>query len=259
MPTLFAGQRVTATATAPGEFEGPQSTDVVVSGVGGTPACSDGKDNDGDGKTDYPDDPGCTSASDLDEGDVPACSDGVDNDKDGKTDYPDDESCSSLLDNDESGPPACSDGKDNDGDGKVDFPDDPGCGSAADVDEHDQPACSDGADNDGDGLVDFPADPGCDSATDSDEANAGAQGVDMSVGPEDLSTTTDGGSSTARPDGDPPDPGGLAAPQASGCSCRVDGTDEAGASLFGFALLLLALRLRLHRPALARQRRFRRR
>ena len=32
--------------------------------------CSDGADNDGDGKTDYPADPGCTSASDADETDV---------------------------------------------------------------------------------------------------------------------------------------------------------------------------------------------
>ena len=31
------------------------------------PACSDGVDNDGDGKTDYPADPGCTGASDTDE------------------------------------------------------------------------------------------------------------------------------------------------------------------------------------------------
>src|SRR5262245_26437285 len=42
-------------------------------GAGGspveTPACSDGRDNDGDGLTDYPDDPGCTSPSDGDETD----------------------------------------------------------------------------------------------------------------------------------------------------------------------------------------------
>ena len=31
------------------------------------PACSDGVDNDGDGKIDYPADPGCTGASDTDE------------------------------------------------------------------------------------------------------------------------------------------------------------------------------------------------
>jgi calcineurin-like phosphoesterase family protein len=41
----------------------------------GTPppsACSDGLDNDADGSTDYPDDPGCTSATDTDETDPPA-------------------------------------------------------------------------------------------------------------------------------------------------------------------------------------------
>ncbi|HWG91440.1 MAG TPA: S8 family serine peptidase [Candidatus Thermoplasmatota archaeon] len=36
------------------------------------PACSDGVDNDGDGKTDYPNDPGCSSSSDTDEYDAPA-------------------------------------------------------------------------------------------------------------------------------------------------------------------------------------------
>jgi hypothetical protein len=38
--------------------------------ISGTPLsyqCSDGLDNDGDGLTDYPDDPGCSSASDNDE------------------------------------------------------------------------------------------------------------------------------------------------------------------------------------------------
>jgi uncharacterized repeat protein (TIGR01451 family) len=34
------------------------------------PECSDDIDNDGDGKIDYPDDPGCTSRDDLDESDV---------------------------------------------------------------------------------------------------------------------------------------------------------------------------------------------
>lgn len=36
-------------------------------GTGSDPACSDGLDNDSDGLTDYPDDPGCSSASDGDE------------------------------------------------------------------------------------------------------------------------------------------------------------------------------------------------
>ena len=38
-------------------------------GIFGVPACSDGVDNDGDGKTDYSADPGCSSTSDNDETD----------------------------------------------------------------------------------------------------------------------------------------------------------------------------------------------
>src|SRR5689334_4417329 len=82
-------------------------------------ACADGQDNDGDGLTDFPADPGCTSASDSNETDPPP-------------------------------PPVCSDGLDNDGDGKIDFPADPGCTSGFDGDETDPvtpPACSDGLDN----------------------------------------------------------------------------------------------------------------
>jgi subtilisin family serine protease len=44
--------------------------------VGGTPppaACGDGADNDGDGLTDYPSDPGCSSSSDTDETNAGAC------------------------------------------------------------------------------------------------------------------------------------------------------------------------------------------
>jgi hypothetical protein len=35
------------------------------------PACSDGLDNDGDSKVDFPNDPGCASATDTDETDLP--------------------------------------------------------------------------------------------------------------------------------------------------------------------------------------------
>jgi hypothetical protein len=59
--------------------------------------CSDGKDNDGDGKTDFPQDRGCSSAKDPAEKDPP-CSDGKDNDEDGKTDFPQDPGCSSAED-----------------------------------------------------------------------------------------------------------------------------------------------------------------
>ncbi|MFN2537052.1 MAG: hypothetical protein ABR549_02730 [Mycobacteriales bacterium] len=69
-----------------------------------TATCADGVDNDGDGRTDYPADLGCSSATDTDETDLPACLDLSDNDRDGKTDWPADPGCASPLDNDESDP-----------------------------------------------------------------------------------------------------------------------------------------------------------
>ena len=69
------------------------------------PACQDGLDNDGDGRTDYAADLGCSSPADIDETDVPACADLRDNDGDGRKDYLGDPGCSSVLDNDESDPP----------------------------------------------------------------------------------------------------------------------------------------------------------
>lgn len=59
-------------------------------------ACIDGIDNDGDGKTDYPNEPGCDSILDDDEADpatAPECSNGLDDDTDGQTDYPADMQC----------------------------------------------------------------------------------------------------------------------------------------------------------------------
>lgn len=69
-------------------------------------ACNDGIDNDGDGKTDYPNDPGCASSTDNDERTGAACDDGSDNDGDGKIDM-NDAGCSSVTDNDEAN---CGDG-----------------------------------------------------------------------------------------------------------------------------------------------------
>jgi hypothetical protein len=74
----------------------------------GTNQCDDGVDNDGDGKIDYPNDPGCTSPTDNDETDT--CPTGA--------------TC-----------PVCSNGKDDDGDGKIDYPADPSCTSAAGTSE----------------------------------------------------------------------------------------------------------------------------
>jgi len=55
--------------------------------VSASPSCSNGSDDDGDGKIDYPNDPGCSGSNDTDETDIVACSDGIDNDGDGKIDY----------------------------------------------------------------------------------------------------------------------------------------------------------------------------
>ncbi len=73
------------------------------------PFCSDGVDNDADAKTDFPNDPGCTSADDNDETDdcpngpnCPACGNAVDDDGDGQTDFPLDTSCTSASGNSES-------------------------------------------------------------------------------------------------------------------------------------------------------------
>jgi hypothetical protein len=170
------------------------------------PQCRDGIDNDGDGKIDFPNDPGCDSPDDNSETDgpptpggngPPQCSDELDNDGDGRTDFPNDPGCESPQDDNEvDGPPApeCSDGMDNDGDGRTDFPSDPGCENRDDDDEenNDQPECSDGVDNDADGTTDFPADRGCKSPTDDDEAfgfingGGGYDEVDRKTGNEDF-------------------------------------------------------------------------
>jgi hypothetical protein len=87
---------------------------------------------------------------------VPACRDGLDDDLDGKTDWPDDPGCSSPDDVSERY--ACEDQLDDDGDGLIDYPLDPGC--AAPTVDVENPPCQNGIDDDGDGLVDS-ADPQC--------------------------------------------------------------------------------------------------
>ncbi len=67
------------------------------------PVCIDGIDDDGDGKTDYPNDPGCAAPADATEDDVcataptdpacPDCGNGIDDDGDGQIDYPNDPTC----------------------------------------------------------------------------------------------------------------------------------------------------------------------
>ncbi len=105
----------------------------------------------------------------------PPCGDNRDNDGDGKIDYPDDLGCDNLTDDTEDSlpKPQCSDNRDNDGDGLRDYPKDPGCLIPQSDDERDDcpdgpncPACANEIDDDNNGMTDFPDDPGCQSAGD---------------------------------------------------------------------------------------------
>ena len=99
--------------------------------------CSDGIDNDGDGLTDFPSDPGCANASDTSEQDAGLpCDDGIDNDGDNLIDLQDPVCLVPTWPTENA---QCQDGFDNDGDGHIDFdggesiygvpifPADPGC------------------------------------------------------------------------------------------------------------------------------------
>jgi hypothetical protein len=93
------------------------------------------------------------------------CNDGLDNDSDGLTDFPDDPGCRDALWTSEN--PECQDGIDNDGDGLIDFQADPGCQSKWALTE--SPECNDGIDNDGDTRIDLD-DPSCVFAFGNDES-----------------------------------------------------------------------------------------
>jgi hypothetical protein len=138
-------------------------------------ACNDGTDNDGDGYTDWPDDPGCFWFADTSEYGTNECDDGVDNDGDDLIDWPDDPGCTNITDTTESGEiiPACNDGIDNDGDGYTDWSNDPGCTDPNDVSELGTNECDDGVDNDGDTFTDWPDDPDCLNITDTSESETG--------------------------------------------------------------------------------------
>lgn len=161
---------------------GTAASNIVSNTIGGVvlPQCSDGIDNDADGKIDLLD-PGCAKANDNDETDLiiplKQCNDGADNDGDGQIDMAD-IGCSGPEDDNETDPILpnilqCSDGIDNDGDGKIDMAD-PGCAGPGDNDEADIEGtgevfqCNDKVDNDGDGKMDM-ADPGCDNKFDNNE------------------------------------------------------------------------------------------
>ncbi|MEZ4431313.1 MAG: hypothetical protein R3F65_02790 [bacterium] len=84
-------------------------------------------------------------AMQIEEIPLAACRNGVDDDGDGRVDYPEEPGCQSPADRDETDPeplPQCADDLDNDGDGEVDFPLDIGCIAASDDDEVD--ACGQG-------------------------------------------------------------------------------------------------------------------
>jgi len=98
-----------------------------------------------------------------------ACSDGIDNDGDGYTDYPDDPGCSRATDKSELNPEIeCDDGSDNDGDSNIDSADS-GCSGPTDDDETD---CGDGVCEGGETSGTCPADCGYpDSCSDTDNGN----------------------------------------------------------------------------------------
>jgi hypothetical protein len=63
------------------------------------PRCSDGLDNDGDGLTDYPDDPGCDDAEDdSEQSSFLVCDNGLDDDGDGLADVAEDPGCDDPFD-----------------------------------------------------------------------------------------------------------------------------------------------------------------
>lgn len=194
-------------------------------------ACSDGVDNDGDGSTDYPNDPGCSARNDPTEKET-ACADGRDNEGDGRTDYPKDRGCISRDDLSEKAT-ACSDGRDNDADGKIDYPNDRGCFSPGERSE--RPECSDGRDNDGDGKIDYPRDPGCFSREGYRETEICADGRDND-GDGKIDYPNDPGCSAPNDHAEREPPcidgrdndsdGKIDYPQDSGCSSTRDGTEE---------------------------------
>ena len=97
-------------------------------GVIDQPDCDDGLDDDGDGLTDYPADPGCSSPTDTSERELTlACDNGLDDDGDGTIDLGD-AGCTDPADTSERGAVMqCDNGIDDDSDLLFDFPDDPGC------------------------------------------------------------------------------------------------------------------------------------
>jgi hypothetical protein len=106
-PPLVVDTTYTLSCTGPGSNGGPATTQEIKAKIdGGIPECADGINNDPvieDLDIDFPDDIGCTDIFDDDETN-PVCSDGLDNDGDGKFDWPFDPGCSNQFDENESDP-----------------------------------------------------------------------------------------------------------------------------------------------------------
>lgn len=102
--------------------------------TGSTPHCSDGVDNDADGKTDYPADLGCLRADGTNEYQDGECFDNIDNDGDGAIDAAD-FSCRILFNGENMPKSFCQDGIDNDKDGFTDLADQ-GCTNGQDHSEN---------------------------------------------------------------------------------------------------------------------------
>jgi hypothetical protein len=91
--------------------------------------CDNELDDDADGLTDFPADPGCESPGGATEDHVPACSNGADDDGDTLADSPADPGCTGALDESELGTSRCDNGIDDDADGAMDYPADSDCAS----------------------------------------------------------------------------------------------------------------------------------
>ncbi|MFA6495465.1 MAG: PKD domain-containing protein, partial [Candidatus Paceibacterota bacterium] len=182
--------------------------------------CSDGKDNDGDHKIDYPTDPGCSSPDDNDENDVnkrPIADAG----RDRVVTLGDDEIFDGSGSIDEDGKVVLYSWDFGDGSTttigvattthvftatstyavKLVVTDNDGATSTPDtVTVTVAPQCFDGKDNDGDHKIDYPTDPGCRWYDDNDERDVNVRPV-ADAGPDKIVTlgdavTLDGSGST---------------------------------------------------------------
>ncbi|WP_373501476.1 hypothetical protein [Desulfococcus sp.] len=119
--------------------------------------CSDGIDNDGDGKVDCADGDCATASNCVVPKTETNCSDGIDNDKDGNTDCTDSDCIGATNCKPPSKETNCSDGIDNDQDGATDCAD-ADCGGlkgpGGGLCEQVEDSCADAYDNDGDGRTD---------------------------------------------------------------------------------------------------------